>query len=146
MMNKNWSNLFQTMLRDYFIIFTIIILLTSFLNSSHAFTYREIMLCALFAFAGTLPSLIYYSKKELSIKSRKIRMALHFILLEVVILSFGNIMGQVSGLTDNFIFAIEIIGIYALVILVTWLIDRKTANEINQQLANLRSKKTENNK
>ncbi len=140
-MNKNKYNLFQTMLRDYFIIFSIIIILTASLNVTHSFTFREIMLVALFALAGNLPSLIYYSKKELSIKSRKIRMLLHFILIEVVVLSFGNLMGQVSGIADNLIFALEILGIYILVILVTWLLDRKTANEINQQLASLRSEK-----
>ncbi|MDF2843516.1 MAG: hypothetical protein K0R00_1942 [Herbinix sp.] len=140
-MNKNKYNLFQTMLRDYFIIFSIIIILTASLNVTHSFTFREIMLAALFALAGNLPSLIYYSKKELSIKSRKIRMLLHFILIEVVVLSFGNLMGQVSGIADNLIFALEILGIYILVILVIWLLDRKTANEINQQLASLRSEK-----
>ncbi len=140
-MKKNKSNLFQIMLRDYFIIFSIIIILTASLNMTHSFTFREIMLSALFALAGNLPSLIYYSKKELSIKSRKIRMVLHFILIEVVVLSFGNLMGQVSGVVDNILFAVEILVIYAFVILVTWLLDRKTANDINQQLANLRSEK-----
>ena len=145
-MNKNKYNLFQIMLRDYFIIFSIIIILTASLNVTHSFTFREIMLSALFAFAGNLPSLIYYSKKELSIKSRKIRMLLHFILIEVVVLSFGNLMGQVSKVADNLIFALEILVIYILVILVTWLLDRKTANEINQQLASLRSEKNIANK
>lgn len=137
------KNLFSSMIRDYFIIFSFIIIVTALLNPSHAFTYREIMLAALFAFAGDLPSLVTYSRKELSEKSRYIRMILHFVLLEVVILIFGNIIGQVAGLLQNTLLALEVLGIYILVIFITWLIDRKTANDINQQLANLRLLKKE---
>jgi NADH:ubiquinone oxidoreductase subunit 3 (subunit A) len=101
------------------------------------------MLSALFALAGDLPSLVYYSNKEFSIKSRYLRMVIHFVLLEVVILTFGNITGQVSGVEQTALFGLEILGIYLLVGLINWLIDRKTANNINQQLSNIRSEKKE---
>lgn len=137
------THLASNMLRNFFIIFSIIIFVTSLFNPSYSFTFREIMISALFALAGDLPSLVYYSKKELSIKSRYLRMIAHFVLLEVAILTFGNIMGRVSGVVQTAIFALEILGIYALVGLFSWLIDRKTANDINQQLANIRLKKKE---
>jgi len=136
-------DLFKAIIRNYFIIFTIIILGTALLNPTHAFSFREIMLTAVFALAGDLPSLVYYSKGELSIKSRYVRMAIHFILLEAVILTFGNIMGQVSGVEQTVLFGLEVFGIYVLVGFINWLIDRKTASDINQQIATMRAEKKE---
>jgi sensor c-di-GMP phosphodiesterase-like protein len=129
------------MLRNYFIIFTVIILLTALLNPSHAFTSKTVFLTALFALAGDIPSLVYYSRKELSHKSRCIRTVIHFLLLEVVIVTLGNILGQVSGIARSAMLALEVLLIYALVILITWLIDRKTAKNINQQLENMRAER-----
>lgn len=133
------NKLFSNMLRNYFIIFTVIILETSLFNPSHAFTFREIMLSALFTLAANLTSLVFYSKTELSVSHRYIRMVIHFVLLEAVILILGNILGQVSGIMQTAIFALEILGIYVLVIFIAWLIDRKSANDINQRLAAMRS-------
>lgn len=127
------------MLRNYFIIFTVIILETSLFNPSHALTFREIMLSALFSLAGNLTSLVFYSKTELSVRHRYIRTVIHFVLLEAVILILGNILGQVSGIIQTAILSLEILGIYALVIIIAWLIDRKSANDINQRLAAMRS-------
>ncbi|ROR28491.1 DUF3021 family protein [Mobilisporobacter senegalensis] len=132
---------FKFIIRDYFIIFTVIILGTALLNPEHAFTFREIMLTAVFALAGDLPSLVLVSKKELSMKSRYIRMVIHFMLIETVILTFGNIMGQVSGMVQTVIFGLEILGIYILVRFIIWFIDHKTASAINQQLMNIKSEK-----
>jgi hypothetical protein len=135
------KELMSSLMRNYFIIFTVIIIGTALLNPTHAFTFREVMLSALFALAGDLPSLVYYSKKEFSIRSKYVRMVIHFVLLEVVIMTFGNIMGQASGITQTIFLGVEVFGIYLLVGLFTWLIDRKTANDINQQLSNIRSEK-----
>lgn len=137
------TSLFSEMLRNYFIIFSVIILLTALLNPEHAFTFREIILTALFALAGDLPTLIYYSKKEVSHKSRSIRTVMHLFLLEAVIVVLGNIMGLVSGVKESTLLALEVLLIYVLVILFTWLIDRKTAKDINQQLAILRLERKE---
>jgi hypothetical protein len=137
------TNLFRDILRNYFIIFTVILLVTALLNQSHSFTFREIILVALFALAGDLPTLVYYSKKELSPRSRFIRDVIHFLLLETVIVTFGNILGQVSGVRQSIILALEVLLFYLLVILITWLIDHKTAKDINKQLANMRAERKE---
>lgn len=141
-MNK--KDLLSATIRNYFIIFTVVVLGTALLNPTHAFTYRDVMTAALFALAGDLPSLVYYSKKELSIKSRYLRMAIHFVLLETVLLTFGNIMGQVSGWKQTALFGFEVFCIYLMVGLINWSIDRKTANDINQKLSNMRSEKKNN--
>lgn len=135
------TNIFRYLLRGYFIIFTIITLATAFLNPSHAFTFREIMLIALFALIGDLPTFITFTNNELSDKARYLRRFIHFILLEAILLTFGNILGQVSGLSKNILFAFQILGIYILVSVINLLIDHKTASDINKQLENMRSDK-----
>lgn len=135
------TNLLSDLFRDYFIIFTIIILGTALLNPTHSFTFSEIMLSALFALAGDLPSIVLHSKKELSHKQRYIRKIIHFVLLEAVILTFGNITGQVSGVKQTALFGLEILGVYLLVGFFSWLIDYKTASDINRKLAHMRSQK-----
>ena len=137
------TNLFSQMLRNYFIIFSVIVLLTALLNPSSSFTSREIILAALFALAGDLPNLVYYSKKELSHKSRYIRVVIHFLLLEALIVILGNIIGQVSGVKQSALLALEVLLIYVFVTLIIWLLDRKTAKDINQRLNNMRAERKE---
>ena len=86
----------------------------------------------------------FWSKKELSDKSRMFRRVLHLVLIEMIVLFFGNILGFASGITQNIIFAIEILGIYAIVCWIDWLIDNKTANDINDKLKKMKSKEKNN--
>lgn len=137
------TKLFSEMLRNYFIIFSVLTLLTALLNPTFTFTSRTILLIALFALAGDLPNLVYYSKKQLSNKSRYIRGGIHFVLLEVVIVTLGNVTGQVSGVKQSVLLALEVLVINVLVVFITWLIDRKTAKDINQQLETMRRERKE---
>lgn len=136
------EELVSSIIRNFFIIFTIVVLGTGFLNPSHTFTYPEVLLAALFSLAGDLPTLVYYSKKELTEKSKKIRTVVHFILIETVLLTFANLVGQVSGLMETFLFGVEVLVIVMLVGFFTWLIDRKTAHDINKRLEELRREKS----
>lgn len=137
------TNLFREMLRNYFIIFSVLTLLTALLNPTFTFTSRTILLIAVFALVGDLPNLVYYSKKQLSNKSRYIRGGIHFVLLEVVIVTLGNVTGQVSEVKQSVLLALEVLVINVLVVFITWLIDRKTAKDINQQLETMRRKRKE---
>lgn len=134
------DELLGTLTRNYFIIFTIIILGTAALNYDHLFTFREIMLCAIFALAGDLPVLVYYSKRELTFRERRFRQILHLILLEIVILTFGALFGQIHNALDTLIFGLEILGIFGFVTFITWKIDSSTADNINRELKKLHQK------
>ena len=87
---------------------------------------------------------MFWSKKELSDKSRMFRRVLHLVLIEMIVLFFGNILGFASGITQNIILAIEILGIYSIVCWIDWLIDNKTANDINDKLKKMKSKEKNN--
>lgn len=128
------NNLRASIIRNFFIIFAIIILITALLNPDFRFSSGEIWVVALFALLSDLASLVYWSKKELTNSQLIFRKIIHFILIEAIILSMGNIWGICSGILQNVIFATEIFGIYAIVSLIDWMIDRKTANDINEKL------------
>lgn len=66
-------------------------------------------------------------------------MIIHFILLEAVILIFGDIMGIISGVVEYLTLAIEIIVIYVIVKFITWRSDLATAKKINEKLKNLKN-------
>lgn len=133
------NEILANIIRNFFVIFGVIVLITALLNPSHEFTSNEILFVVVFAFLSDLTALVFWSKNELSDKSRIIWKVLHFLLIEIIVLSFGNILGFVSGLTQNIIFGSEIVGIYAIVSWVDWLIDKKTANSINDRLKKMRS-------
>lgn len=133
------NNILANMIRNFFVIFGVIVIITAILNSAYELSSKIIMIMALFALLSDLTALVFWSKKELSDKSRITRRVLHFVLVEIIVLFFGNILGFASGVTQNTIFGIEILGIYAIVCWFDWLIDKKTADDINDKLKKMKS-------
>ncbi|MBS5933328.1 MAG: DUF3021 family protein [Clostridiales bacterium] len=138
------NNIVANMIRNFFVIFGVIVLITAILNPVYELSSKIIMIIALFALVSDLTVLVFWSKKELSDKSRMLRRVLHLVLIEMIVLFFGNILGFASGITQNIIFAIEILGIYSIVCWIDWLIDNKTANDINDKLKKMKSKEKNN--
>lgn len=133
------SNIFANMIRNFFVIFGVIVLVTAVLNPAYELTSKIIMIMALFALVSDLTVLIFWSREELTEKSRMIRRVIHLVLIETVVLFFGNMLGFATGIMRNILFAIEIFGIYAIVCWIDWLIDKKTARDINDKLKKMRS-------
>lgn len=124
----------RQLIRDYFIIFGILIIGSVFLTPPNTINRDYILLAMVFAAIGDLPSIVLWSKSEQTENSRRWRMIIHFILLEIVILVFGGIIGIVSGLGEYLIFAFEIVVIYVIVRFITWKGDLATAKKINEML------------
>lgn len=132
-------DLIRQLIRDYFVIFGILIIGTVFLTPPNTINRDYILLAMVFAAVGDLPSIVFWSKSELTENSRRLRRIIHFILLETVILIFGGITGIVSGFAEYLIFAIEIVVIYVIVRFITWRGDLATAKKINEKLKNLKN-------
>jgi hypothetical protein len=131
-------DLIRQLIRDYFIIFGILIIGSVFFTPANTINRDYILLVMIFAAIGDLPSIVLWSKSEQTENSRRWRMIIHFVLLEIVILVFGGIIGIVSGLSEYLIFAFEIVVIYVMVRLITWRGDLSTAKKINEKLKNLK--------
>lgn len=132
-------DLIRQLIRDYFIIFGILIIGSVFLTPPNTINRDYILLAMAFATVGDLPSIVFWSKSEQTENSRRWRMIIHFILLETVILIFAGITGIVSGFVEYLIFAIEIVVIYVIVRFITWRGDLVTAKKINAKLKNLKN-------
>lgn len=129
----------RQLMRDYFVIFGILIIGSVLLTPPNTINRDYILLAMVFAAIGDLPSIVFWSRSELNENSRRWRMIIHFILLEAVILIFGDIMGIISGVVEYLTLAIEIIVIYVIVKFITWRSDLATAKKINEKLKNLKN-------
>ncbi len=128
----------KKLIRDYFIIFAIIVIFLTILRQIFLpdmyLELKDIFICMIGALLGDLPSLIFYSAKEMSEKEMRIRIIIHFVVLEAVLLTFGCVIRLVNGILPTIIFAFQIAVIYVFVRFLSWLDDRKAANRINEKL------------
>ena len=89
------------------------------------------------ALSTALASLVYLSKNELSKKGMMIRQIIHFILLLVIVYSFGYLFKWWSELSGILIVGAIFFGIYAIVSIVTYRMERKDSFKINEALKKL---------
>jgi len=104
------------------------------------FGYEAFLSPMLFGALATLPMLVKYSKKELSIKQTMLRGVMHFILLEAVLLTALHLAGLLTSISMTISLAASICIIYATVNLVLWIQDTRTAKELNDALQKMQSK------
>lgn len=99
----------------------------------------------LFALAGDLPSLVFYSRRELSNREWRIRVILHLLLLEGVLLSFGRVMGLYKTMSEGIFFFFIVLLVYVVVRLLAFSGDISSAKEINEALAEIKKNKKQKN-
>jgi hypothetical protein len=124
-------------LMTYFIIVTIVTLVIGILGliyePGQRFGYEAFFSPLLFGFIGVIPSVVTYSKKELSVKQVRIRMIIQLLVLEVMILSFGYIVGILkSEMIGSMI--LSIFAVFIAVNLFQWLLDNKKAIKLTREL------------
>lgn len=134
----------KELIRNYFIIFAIIVIVITLLRQIFSpgayFELTDIFIYMSCALVADLPSMIFYSKKEISEKEMRLRRIIHFVILEAVLLTLANIMGWVTGGLNTFLFALQIGVIYMLVRSLSWLDDRRAARKINEKLKEMKGK------
>ncbi len=128
----------KKLIRDYFIIFSIIIIFLTILRQIFSpdkyLELKDIFVCMIGALLGDLPSLIFYSPKEIPENEMRIRIIIHFVVLEAVLLTFGFVIKLVNGILPAIVFAFQIAAIYVFVRFLSWMDDRKAADRINEKL------------
>ncbi len=80
-----------------------------------------------------LPSLVTFSRKELSLKQMLIRKVLQLCVLEALLITFGHITGILKS-NIYLPFAAAVLIIFILVHIVSWVIDSKKAQELTEHL------------
>lgn len=132
----------QKIMKDFLIIFALIIIIITSLRQIYfpdmAFDLQSINIFLAFSFISALTGLILYSPNDLSEKKMRLRIIIHFFVLEVLLIFLASVLEIVSNATDIIILALQIAVIYFLVRLLSWHNDKKEAQKINEKLMALR--------
>lgn len=95
----------------------------------------------LFASAiGTLPSFIFFSRKELNFKQTVIRRILHLAVLEAVLTGFALLFNNFTEIYGALMFMLMVFIIYLAVSIINLLLGGKDAKQINDGLKSLQNR------
>lgn len=140
----SWDEFLRKSLMDFFIGVACITLLMGILGLIYEphqrFGYEAYFSPFIFGLIGILPSLVTYSKKELTIGQMLKRKALQLVILEGLILGFGYAMGIMKG-TMMVSMAGAVFLVFLLVHLISYTIASKEAANLSQELKAFQNKK-----
>lgn len=133
----NFFEFVQKIIKNFFIIFASIIIIITLLRQMYdpdmAFDLKSIYILMAFSFLGALTGFIFYSPNDLSEKKMRIRIIIHFVTLEMLLIVLASAMNLVTG-PGIIILALQIAVIYIIVHLLSWQNDKKDAKKINEKL------------
>jgi len=136
------------LLNMFFIITTLITIVMGVMGliweRDRLLTYEVMFSPVIIGFISVLPSIVMYSKKELTLRQIVIRKVLHLFLLEIELIAFSKIMGiwnEVIGLP----FVISILIVAVLVQVFLWLVGVQRANTITNELKAFQKEYRRNN-
>ncbi|EKN62395.1 hypothetical protein BABA_26041 [Neobacillus bataviensis LMG 21833] len=136
------SKFVQKIIKDFLMIFASIIIMITILRQIYypdmTFDLKSIYIMMTFSFLSALLGFILYSPHDLSEKKIRLRIAIHFITLEILLIAIGTIFDLVNNALDGVILALQIAVIYCLVRLLSWKKDKKEAQKINEKLMALK--------
>ncbi len=93
------------------------------------------------ALLATLPSLVLYSKKELTLKQTIVRKVLHLLILEALLTAMAWLNQNVHTLGETLLFMAMVFVIYLAVALISLWLQSKDAKQINAGLKALQNRK-----
>lgn len=92
----------------------------------------------IYAFLSILPSAVMYSAKELTFRQMIIRKVIQLVLIELIVVfaCFGSKIFSDEYFVQIVALCISVFIIYILVNLISWLLDKRQAEIINENLKN----------
>lgn len=111
------------------------------------FGYEALLVPAKYAFLCVLPTLVTYSRRELSIKMQIFRTLLELLLVEAVVLgiAFDSDYMDTGNISVTVALAASVLIIFAAVYLFAWFKDAAEAVEMNQTLVELQRQELQKN-
>ncbi|WP_217563017.1 DUF3021 family protein [Paenibacillus sp. GbtcB18] len=133
-----YSKLIKEMIRNFLLIFASIIIIIAILRQIYApdasFELKTIFTIMAFSLLGALTGIILYTPHAISENKMRIRVILHFLFLEALLISLAFILNLVYNTFGTLLLALEIAAVYAIVRLLTYKNDKKEAQKINERL------------
>jgi hypothetical protein len=108
-------------------------------ESDALFGYEAFISPLLFGGAASLPLLVKYSKRELTVKQAIFRNIMHLVLLEVLILALLFAAELITNFSIAISLAFTIFIIDMTVYLVLWINDSRTAHAFNEALLEMQN-------
>lgn len=118
-----------------------IFILGTLFQKNALFGYEAFLSPLIFGLFSVLPMAVMYSRKELSVKEIIFRKILQLFLLEILLcfITFGDFSTMMEDCTITLSFCTSVMIIFILVHLIIYLLDFRTARQINQQLKEFQS-------
>ncbi|WP_099469617.1 hypothetical protein [Konateibacter massiliensis] len=136
----------KEILMSYFVVVTLINVAMAVLgllyDSSKTFGYEAFFMPLLYGLLGILPSLISYSRKELSTKKVVVRKILQFFLLELLLILF-IVLNGVRSLEIILPFGVAVFVVSLLAEVFLWFLDYEKAKNLNHMLEEYQKDKGE---
>ena len=128
----------QKVVIGFFVSFTLIsiamLILGYTFEPDRQFGYDIFLSPLVFALVATIPSMLGFSSKEMSVKQAIIRKIILLVLLEVLILSVLYIANIITSINMFISLGVSIALIDGTAELVLWVNDRKTATQLTNQI------------
>lgn len=133
-----FSEFVQKIVKDFLTIFASITIINTILRQIYspnlAFDLKSMYIIMAFSFISALIGIILYPLNDISETKMRIRIAIHFFTLELILIALGSIFEIVNNALDVIILVMQIATIYILVRLLSWKNDKKDAKKINEKL------------
>lgn len=100
--------------------------------------YTALFLPALYGATTVLPSLVFYSKKELSVKQIKLRRIIQVLLIEALVLLINYWNGNIKSAALAVSLAVAVLIIILTVYAIQYLNEKRTADELNAALKRIK--------
>lgn len=148
-MNVNRSNAIKKMISDYIIVQAEIALsmgiIGSIFTAEQPITYHYFFLPALLGLICMLPCLIIYFKEDMTIKQIIIQRVVEVIVLEVAIIWVVHyIVGDTPGMGGYIAIAFSILFFDILTYVLSYLLEKKEADAVNEKLRKDKEAKDKN--
>ncbi|MBR5896238.1 MAG: DUF3021 family protein [Lachnospiraceae bacterium] len=136
----------RTCLGNFFICVTLInvaiLVLGCMLEPDVKFGYEVFAYPLIYGLLGTLPGLIMYSRKELTIKQTIIREVIQMLMVVAIIVGFmfGRYKFVPETLPKIIGVSVSVVIVYVLVTFFGWLIDLRTAGKMTEDLKRFQEK------
>lgn len=94
----------------------------------------------IYAFFCVLPSVVVYSKKELSVKQMVIRKTIQFVLIELIVFLISYVMGPLRDIFMSVAIIAAVAVVYAIVNCADYLITKSDAKAMTEKLHQMKGK------
>ncbi|WP_037291324.1 DUF3021 family protein [Saccharibacillus sacchari] len=136
--------LFKEILRSFLMIFASIMIIITVLRQIYApeasFELKAVFTIMAFSFIGALTGVILYTPYAISERKMRIRVIVHFFVLEALLVSLALLFNLVQSMFAISLLAVQIAVVYLIVRLLSYRNDQKEAQQINERLQTFKNK------